>query len=161
MKLNETIAGAISIWHMNNTTTVQLLDAVPQKALMLTPRGPRARNIAQVFAHLHNCRIGWIRWHDSDAVKGIRRFAPRSLPSKKELKAALNSSAVMCERFFQRALEGKAPIKSFRKQPLRFMTYLIMHESHHRGQIALALKLASVRIPPEIFWSKWIWGKDE
>ena len=29
-----------------------------------------------------------------------------------------------------------------------------------RGQIALALKLASIKIPENIFWSKWIWGKE-
>jgi uncharacterized damage-inducible protein DinB len=160
VKSNDLIAEALSTWRMNNSTTLLLLDKIPQRGLELQPRGTRARNIAQVFAHLHNCRIGWIRWHDATYIKKMERFVPRSLPSRTQLKRALNSSAGMCESFFQQALEGNAPIKSFRRQPLRFMTYLILHEAHHRGQIALALKLSGIKIPQDIFWTRWIWGKE-
>jgi len=43
------------------------------------------------------------------------------------------------------------------------MSYLISHESHHSGQIALALKRNGMRLPEAIAlrtsWQRWYWGK--
>ena len=161
--MTEEVAAILSTWRVNNNTNLLLLESIPKEGLLLQPSGPRARNIAQVLAHLHQTRIGWTRWHDPASTAGIKRFEKGTIPSRADLKRALKSSADMVESFLERAFQGKAKIKSFQKQPLRFMTYLIMHEAHHRGQIIFALKQAGIRLPraaSENLWKQWFWGKE-
>lgn len=67
------------------------------------------------------------------------------------------------EKLLHRALAAGGKIKQFKKRPVRWLVYMMVHEAHHGGQIALALKQNGMRLPQKIslyaLWGTWVWGK--
>ncbi len=59
------------------------------------------------------------------------------------------------------------PEKGFQAVPLgsrgRNVAQQFSHESHHRGQVALALKQSGMRLPEKVgivgLWQQWYWGE--
>jgi uncharacterized damage-inducible protein DinB len=51
----------------------------------------------------------------------------------------------------------------FGKNIICWMGHLISHESHHRGQIMIALKQSGIKLPEQVvingLWGKWISGQ--
>ncbi|HXE56523.1 MAG TPA: hypothetical protein VNK43_00840, partial [Gemmatimonadales bacterium] len=98
---------------------------------------------------------------------GEREKAPRVAKGapipKATLRAALRESGEAVGRHLRASLTGGAGIRMFTGQPVRWMGYLIAHESHHRGQILLGLKQRGMRLPERValqgVWGKWFWGK--
>jgi hypothetical protein len=70
----------------------------------------------------------------------------------------LVDSGVAIGKLLASSLEAGGKVKGFKPHAAAFLGYLISHESHHRGQIALSLKQAGKPLDKKIGFGMWEWG---
>jgi uncharacterized damage-inducible protein DinB len=163
MENEELVNQILATWRRHNEILLYLLDQVPKSGLTAVPTGSRGRDVARQFAHLNRVRLGWLHYHATGEKVKLPRYHKGKAPTKAHLRKALLESGKDVEAFLERSLRGEARPRLFGKQVIRWMGYLIAHESHHRGQILLALKQSGMRLPDQVsiqgLWGKWIYGK--
>jgi len=131
------------------------LQAIP---LLKTGQPGRGRNVARVFAHMVEVRLSHMRAAEQRAA-GVGEFEKGATPARAELLAALAASDAAVSAQLARLVESGGLVHG--RGPLNLLGYLISHESHHRGQIMLALKQSGVSLSDDLRWGLWsMWFKD-
>jgi uncharacterized damage-inducible protein DinB len=146
----------IDTWNINNRINLYMLEAIPTEALS-DVSASKGRNVAQQFAHLHNVRLMWLKVSGPELMEGLEKVEKEQEADKKMLIRSLKESGKAMEALFKKAVkEGK--VKSFKPHPTAFLGYVLAHESHHRGQIALSLKQSGHTLDKKIAYGIWEWG---
>ena len=148
----------LEVWRTHDEINFVLLERIPDEgfaALTLLKNGQpsKGRNVSRVFAHMHEVRRAHIT---REFLKGVPAFETSSSPSRAELLDAFRASSSRIERCLAKLVETRERIKD--RTGLVLLGYLLSHDSHHRGQIMLALKQSAVRIPEEFrfgIWQHW------
>ena len=150
------------------------------------PRKPKVggRTIGAIFAHLHNCRLRWLR-KSAPHLKCPAALDPHRC-TMAQTGAALTQSGAQCVQMLAEALSGTAGnaagtgLKTDQYNPTtgprvtRFyrdtwmpiwfpdgamFAYMFSHEAHHRGQILMLAHQLGYRLPAKIMGGIWNWDK--
>jgi uncharacterized damage-inducible protein DinB len=161
MDENDFVNQTVAAWRRHNEIQLLLVASIPVDGFEVVPLKSRGRTVAAQLSHVNAVRQGWIHYHTTG--KRPTR-SPKGGPySRADLTREVKESGDAVAEFLTQALAGAAKVRMFGGNPLRWCLYLVSHESHHRGQIALALKQAGMRLPEKTamqgLWGKWIFGK--
>jgi uncharacterized damage-inducible protein DinB len=137
----------------NELLLANISDAVWQ---MPAPTG-KGRTIAAIASHMHNVRLMWLSAADKVAKLPAKLDGEKS--NREELSEALRNSAAAISKLTEKGLAdpaGKVP--NFKPDVVAFVGYLIAHDAHHRGQIAMLARQLGHPIPAKTGFGVWEWG---
>lgn len=142
---------------INEEANQLLLKSLEKAAWKALPPSGKGRGIAAIAAHLHNVRLMWL----AAAAKGAK--LPPKLDGEKatpeEVSEALTSSAAAIQKLLEKGLADPAGrVPNFKPDVIAFAGYLIAHDAHHRGQIAMLARQAGHPVPAKISFGLWEWG---
>ncbi len=159
----------IETWAVNdamNQLLLQHLDPQAWRAQLPIAGRSRSRTIGAMVAHMHNCRLNWLRLN----APHLKRPAPLD-PYRCTLRqaaAALNKSAAQCLRMLADALsvDPGRKVKTFSRGWMRpwpaggaMFAYMFSHEAHHRGQIIMLAHQLGFRLPAAAWGGIWNWDR--
>jgi uncharacterized damage-inducible protein DinB len=144
-------------WAIHNRIHLYLLDAVSEEAMQAV-NPPKSRTVFELFAHIHNVRLMWLKSAAPDLLENTGKIDVKKGGTRDELAAALQASGSAVEKLLLRTAETEGRIKGFKPHATAFLGYLISHESHHRGHIEWALKYGGFPLDDKTHYGLWEWG---
>ena len=142
-----------------------LLDALSDADLALSD-GRGGWTVGHHLTHLAGFRQGWLSNISPEHAEGL--FAPvkgNELPDTRALAAAFQAGDAAALRAVQAALDENRSFPdpwdegTYQSSPAHFLQHVIVHDSHHRGQI-MALLRAGGHTPEDMdtldhHWAVW------
>jgi len=147
----------VETWQIHDRINLYLLDAIDPQSLS-SHSASKGRSVGEQFAHVHNVRLMWLKSAAPELLEGLTKVESEQANDKKLLAKSLTVSGKAIGTLLTQSLDAGGKVKGFKPHAAAFLGYLISHESHHRGQIALSLKQAGKPLDKKIGYGLWEWG---
>ena len=141
-------------YETNDRINLYLLEHLSDEAWGAAPAGGKGRTIAAIAAHMHNVRVMWLKaakW--ADVPEQLARDVTRAAAAEAFARSRDALAAVLAD-----ALAGEGRVKGFRPDAAGFFGYLVAHDAHHRGQIAMLARQVGHALPQSAMFGMWEWG---
>lgn len=161
--MSDLLDDLLEAWEIHNEINLFILRWMPPEGLeavtlLKTGKPSTGRDVARIFAHMDAVRRSKLA-RNLDDGEAMPELDSSESPGAEELREALARSGEAVARVVRSAVEAGRSLKGWKRSPVAWLIYLISHESHHRGQIAQALKQSGVRPPQEVSYGIWgYWG---
>ncbi|MDP9120015.1 MAG: DinB family protein [Acidobacteriota bacterium] len=147
----------IETWNIHDRIHHYMLAAIPAEALGAVSAS-RGRTAGEQLAHIHNVRLMWLKAAAPELLAGLEKIDKAEAGDKDRLDRSLTASARAVETLLRQSFAAGGRVKGFKPHAAAFLGYLVSHESHHRGQIALTLKQSGHPLDKAVSYGLWEWG---
>jgi uncharacterized damage-inducible protein DinB len=147
----------LETWDIHNRVSLYVLEAIEPEHLT-DVSASKGRNVGEQFAHIHNVRLMWLKSAAPELIGKLKKIEKEEATDKKLLQQSLIDSGRAINLLLAKSIESDGKIKGFKPHVTAFLGYLISHESHHRGQIALSVKQSNHPLSKKISFGIWEWG---
>ena len=144
----------LSAFDTNDRINQYLLENLPAEAWRKEPPEKKGRDIAAIFAHMHNVRVMWLKATGGKIPVQLDRHSVTPAQARK----GLEESRAALRDVLKTSLDGEGRIKGFRPDVAGFFGYLIAHDAHHRGQITMLARQVGHPISQKAMFGMWEWG---
>jgi len=146
----------LNAFAINDRINQYTIDNLPAEAWRAQPPEGKGREVASIVAHMHNVRLMWLK----AAAKGskIPDQLDRHTVTPAQAKKALAQSHAALHAVLKSALESDGRVKGFKPDVAAFFGYLIAHDAHHRGQVAMLARQTGHPVPQKAIFGMWEWG---
>lgn len=146
------------IWRVHDEINLWLIENIPEPgfaahSLLKNGQPSKGRDVGRVFLHMHEVRLSRAT---AKHARSVLRLSPEQLPARADLLTAFRGSGGAVSARLAELSPDPEPGKQ--RSPSILLGYLIAHDSHHRGQILLALKQSGIRMPDAArfgIWEHW------
>jgi uncharacterized damage-inducible protein DinB len=165
MKNNDHQKLLLSAWKTNNRVTEFFFEQLPDELWSKKIPSAQQKTIRMIAGHIHNARCTWIKKIGKQfAIQPPKSVDRRNVNRTKLLKALKQSNQGVIDLLNEGiknegVLNMNIPWANIPSDVVHFMTYMIAHEAHHRGQIVIVARELGHRLPQHITAGLWQWKK--
>jgi uncharacterized damage-inducible protein DinB len=142
---------------INEQANQVLLSQLPDAAWRSAPPTGKGRTIGSIAAHMHQVRLMWLKAADKTGKHPDKLDPDKS--TRPQVQASLKASANSIRALLEKALKDPSgKVSNFKPDVVAFIGYLISHDAHHRGQIAMLARQVGHPLPPQTGFALWEWG---
>jgi len=147
-------AAILQAFDIHSRVTIYLLEDLDPAAWRATPPGGKGRDIAALAAHIHSVHGMWLKAAGGTVPSPL----DKATVTIEEAIAGLKASAAALRELIAKSLETGVRVKSFKPDTTAFVGYLIAHDAHHRGQIAMLARQVGFPLSKKANFGLWEWG---
>ena len=149
----------LAAWKTHHQMNQLLINNISDAGFANSLSSKSGRTVFQQLLHLQAVRLQWLDVIDKDVRSKLVAIDKTMSFDRKKLLTMLDQSALAIEGVLAESWDKGGKLKGFKKGVIVFLSYLVSHESHHRGNVLLTLKQSGEKIPDALKWGLWEWNR--